>query len=56
MLTANLDENEETLCELWDEEQIEIKPHSRLYHLEPIGVGAPLERCTKELSYAILQA
>jgi len=35
-------ENEETLCELWDEEQIEIKPHSRLYHLEPIGVGTPL--------------
>ncbi len=41
-LRTNLHENEETLCELWDEEQIEMKQRSRLYHLKPIGVGTPL--------------
>jgi TniQ len=30
------------LCELWPEEQVEIKPHSRLYHLKPVGVGSPM--------------
>jgi hypothetical protein len=35
-------EQQGDLCELWGEEQIEIKPHSRLYHLEPIGVESPL--------------
>jgi hypothetical protein len=30
------------LCEPWPEEQVELKPHSRLYHLEPIGVGSPM--------------
>lgn len=29
------------LCELWSKEQVDIKPHSRLYHLEPIGTERP---------------
>jgi hypothetical protein len=29
-------------CDLWDEEWIEASPHSRLYHLEPVGVGSPM--------------
>ncbi len=37
-----MDEQQEMLCELWPEEQVEIKPHSRLYHIEPIGVGSPM--------------
>src|SRR6266496_5699626 len=39
---TDIDEQVKMLCELWDEEQIEIKPHSRLYHLEPISVGSPM--------------
>ena len=35
-------EQEEALCELWDEGQIPAQTHSRLYHLEPIGVGSSL--------------
>ena len=31
----------DALCELWDEEQVIPFPHSRLYHLDPIGVGTP---------------
>lgn len=34
-------EQEAPLSELWDEAPIESKPHSRLYHLEPIGVDTP---------------
>jgi hypothetical protein len=26
----------------WDEELVEIKPRSRLYHLEPIGTRSPM--------------
>lgn len=37
-----MNEYAETLCQLWDEEEIEIQPHSRLYHLEPIGIGTPM--------------
>ena len=29
----------ELLCEFWEEEPPESSPHSRLYHLEPIGIG-----------------
>jgi hypothetical protein len=29
-------------CELWEGEQVEAPPHSRLYHLEPVGVGSPM--------------
>jgi TniQ len=29
-------------CDLWDGERIEAPPHSRLYHLEPVGVGSPM--------------
>jgi hypothetical protein len=32
----------ETLCELWEEVPYEFPPHSRLYHLEPIGMGSPM--------------
>lgn len=32
---------EDQLCELWKDEQVEKPPHSRLFHLEPIGVGSP---------------
>ncbi len=35
-------EQQEMLCDLWPEEQVEWKPHSRLYSLEPIGIGNPL--------------
>ncbi len=35
-------EQQDMLCELWPEEQVEKKPHSRLYSLEPIGVGSPM--------------
>lgn len=31
-----------TLCDLWERERVEAKFHSRLYHLEPIGVGSPM--------------
>jgi transcriptional regulator with XRE-family HTH domain len=31
-----------TLCDLWSGEQVEAKFHSRLCHLEPIGVGSPM--------------
>lgn len=37
----NQSEQEEPLFEFWDEEPIEPKPHSCLYHLEPMGVGTP---------------
>lgn len=37
-----MQEQEEMLCELWSEEQVEIKQHSRLYHIKPIGVGSPM--------------
>jgi hypothetical protein len=37
-----MQEQQEALCELWSEEQVRTKPHSRLYHLEPIGVGSPM--------------
>jgi hypothetical protein len=29
-------------CELWEGERVEVPPHSRLYHLEPVGVGSPM--------------
>src|SRR5438876_11222691 len=29
------------LCELWAEEQVKTKSHSRLYSLEPVGIGSP---------------
>lgn len=35
-------EQQEVLCDPWPEEQAERKPHSRLYSLEPIGIGSPL--------------
>jgi transcriptional regulator with XRE-family HTH domain len=35
-------EQTEALCDLWDEERVEMKSHSRLYHLDPIGVGSPM--------------
>jgi AraC-like DNA-binding protein len=35
-------EQQEMLCDLWPEEQVERKPHSRLYSLEPIGIGSPI--------------
>jgi AraC-like DNA-binding protein len=35
-------EQQEMLCELWPEEQMQKKSHSRLYSLEPIGVGSPM--------------
>ncbi len=38
----NLFSSTDILCELWDEEQVATSSHSRLYHLEPIGVGTPL--------------
>ena len=31
-----------TLCDLWEAESPVHLPHSRLYHLDPIGVGSPL--------------
>lgn len=31
----------ETVCDLWEEEQLVFPPHSRLYHLRPAGVGTP---------------
>ena len=36
--------NEAVLCDLWvwDGEQVEDIRHSRLYHLEPVGVGSPM--------------
>jgi DNA-binding transcriptional regulator YiaG len=37
-----MQEQQEILCELWPEEQVEIQSHSRLYSLEPIGVGSPM--------------
>jgi hypothetical protein len=33
-------EQQEMLCDLWPEEQVERKSHSRLYSLEPIGIGS----------------
>jgi hypothetical protein len=33
---------EETLCELWDEEEIDMHSHSRLHSLAPVGVGSPM--------------
>jgi len=32
----------ETVCEFWEEESSTSFPHSRLYHLEPIGMGSSL--------------
>ena len=29
------------LCHLWEETAVVLPSHSRLYHLEPIGVGSP---------------
>jgi len=34
--------NGAVLCDLWEGERVEVPPHSRLYHLEPIGVGSPM--------------
>jgi transcriptional regulator with XRE-family HTH domain len=34
-------EQEESLCELWDEAQTGIHSHSRLHNLAPVGVGSP---------------
>ena len=34
-------EQQEMLCELWPEEQVETKSHSRLFSLEPIGICSP---------------
>src|SRR5258708_36432189 len=33
--------NTDSLCDLWDEEQGIFPAHSKLYHLEPIGVSTP---------------
>ncbi len=41
-MQADVDEHDILLCELWDEEEIELKPHSRLYSLKPIGVGSSM--------------
>jgi hypothetical protein len=35
-------EQQEMLCDLWPEEQVERKSQSRLYSLEPIGRGSPI--------------
>jgi hypothetical protein len=35
------DERDEVIHEGWVEEQPVLLPHSRLYHLEPIGIGTP---------------
>ncbi len=35
-------EQQEMLCELWPEEQVEKKSHSRLYSFEPVGMGSPM--------------
>lgn len=32
----------ETICELWEAESPVYPPHSRLYHLDPVGVGSPM--------------
>ena len=37
-----MDEQKESLCELWPEDQIEMKHHSRLYSLVPRGAGSPM--------------
>jgi hypothetical protein len=37
-----MNEQEEVLCDLWDGEQLPTTSHSRLYHLEPIGIGSPM--------------
>jgi hypothetical protein len=37
-----MNEQAEVLCDLWDGEQIPTTSHSRLYHLEPIGIGSPM--------------
>jgi hypothetical protein len=37
-----MQEEREMLCDLWPEEQMETKSHSRLYSLEPIGIGSPI--------------
>jgi hypothetical protein len=37
-----MSEQTETLCDLWGGEEVEAKFHSRLYRLEPIGVGSPM--------------
>lgn len=29
-------------CELWEGTRLEAPPHSRLYHLGPVGVGSPM--------------
>ena len=34
--------NGAVLCDLWEGELVEVPPHSRLYHLGPIGVGSPM--------------
>ena len=34
--------NGAVLCDLWEGERVEAPPHSRLYHLGPIGVGSPM--------------
>jgi len=31
----------EIIYEMWEEERLFAPPHSRLYHLEPIGMGSP---------------
>ena len=35
-------EQQEMLCDLWPQEQMELQTHSRLYSLEPEGVGSPM--------------
>jgi TniQ len=35
-------EQQEILCALWPEEQAKTKSHSRLYSLEPEGIGSPI--------------
>lgn len=41
-ITASMIEQAKELYDLWDGERVEMKPHSRLYHLEPIGVGSSM--------------
>lgn len=36
-----MEENRQIACETWDLLEPKIPPRSRLYHLEPIGVGTP---------------
>ncbi len=31
-----------SFCDLWEEGRVEAPPHSRLYHVEPVGVGSPM--------------